>query len=177
MGDRSGESGGPWPTKTEQAKDAGSVHALTAWTRLRTPACDGLQPARGCHDLPERSPKYLHQDFEGVVDIGLADDERRGETKDVRAGGEAHEAGIERCVDDLLCGPVELGAHEQAVTACVRDSRKRGEAGEEPRAVRAHGGEQRVVDGRADRDGSGARDGVAAERRAVVAGGERGRRV
>src|SRR3972149_9587852 len=53
IGGLSGDGGALCPVKTERAKDAGSAH-IDIWARPRTPACDGLQPDRGCQLLPER---------------------------------------------------------------------------------------------------------------------------
>ena len=72
--------------------------------------------------------------------------------------------------------PVELGAEQQAAAADLDDARQRREAGGEPLALRAHGGEQLGVDRLDDGARRRAGDRVAAERARVVAGLEPVRR-
>src|SRR5205085_6776761 len=98
---------------------------------------------------------------EGGVDLVRADEERRGEAKDIRAGGEAHEAGVEGGVDDLSRGAVEDRAHEQTGAARLGHAGKLLEAVEQAVAVRADGREELIVDRRAHGDGGGAPDGIA----------------
>ena len=64
-----------------------------------------------------------------MIDLGRAHDERRSEAKDVRAGCQAHEPGVERGIDDRLGRAVEDGADEQARAANFRHAVQRREAG------------------------------------------------
>src|SRR6202011_830637 len=98
-----------------------------------------------------------------------------GEREHVPAGGERDEPVLERRVHDRLRLDIKLVADEQAAAAGLRDVRQAG--GEQLLAQRAPRREEFVRQLGADGGRRRARDGVAAEGRAVVADRERARRL
>ncbi len=89
-------------------------------------ACVAIGRSRTSRRIaPWRSPRRCHaersaEDRERLVDLVLADDERRRQPQDVSARGADDEAGLEARGDDGPGRPVELASDQQAPARAPR---------------------------------------------------------
>src|SRR5215208_2480029 len=113
--------------------------------------------------------QHLLEDVEPAREIGIRDRQRRREAQHSLAGGADEHAALPARVHDRRRGPVELDPEQEAASA------RRWEDRPDELLLAADARQQLVADRVYDRRAGGARDGIPAERRAVVAGLEAGR--
>src|SRR5215213_2495834 len=112
--------------------------------------------------------EHFLEDVEPARKIGLRDRQRRREAQDSLPGGADEHAALPARVHDRRRGTVELDPEQEAAPA------RRREDGTDEHLLAPDARQQLVGDRIDDRRRGGARDGVPAERRAVVAGLEAG---
>ena len=160
----------------------GRLHGLDAG-RVQRLGDLGLRRERLLLDEPEDRAlalelrghwSHLREQIDGECGLVGREGQRRGQAQRALAGAADHEPVAERRFDHRPGRPVELDGEQQAEAAHLAELRQC--AREEVRC-RANLREQRVVDRLDDGAGCRTRDGIAAERRGVVAGLEAGRRV